>query len=132
MTIDAKREVINSRHRFLEDYRIIRSAEGRGSRESAYYRALPYRDLTGRNSAQWAIRGKSYRYFESRILSQLERNAGRELDVLDLGAGNCWMSYRLSLRKHRPVALDIFTDVMDGLGGCAPLWPQLPAGRSGV
>lgn len=105
----------SARNRFLEDYRIIRSAEGRGSTESEYYRALPYRDLSGQNSGQWAIRGRSYRYFERNILSPLERETGG-LNVLDLGAGNCWMSYRLSLRNHRPVALDIFTDGMDGLG----------------
>jgi SAM-dependent methyltransferase len=126
MTMDVQRGVIRSRHRFLEDYRTIRTAEGRGSKEGAYYRALPYRDLTGRNSAQWAIRGKSYRYFERRILSQLEQKAGRELDVLDLGAGNCWMSYRLSLRKHRPVALDIFTDVMDGLAAARHYGVRFP------
>jgi len=40
-----------SRQRFLEEYRQIRYAEGRGSDDAAYYRALPYRDLTGRNSA---------------------------------------------------------------------------------
>jgi SAM-dependent methyltransferase len=117
----------STRLRFLEDYRTIRAAEGRGSRESAYYRALPYRDLSGMNSAQWAIRGRSYRYFERRVLAPIERETGRALDVLDLGAGNCWMSYRLSLRQHRAVALDIFTDAMDGLraarhyGGCFPL-----------
>jgi SAM-dependent methyltransferase len=105
----------SARHKFLEDYRAIRRAEGRGGMEPAYYRALPYRDLSGRNSAQWAIRGKSYRYFEDKILSEIERNTGRALDVLDLGAGNCWMSYRLALRKHGPVALDIFTDPFDGL-----------------
>jgi len=105
----------SARHRFLEDYRAIRSAEGRGSEESAYYRALPFQDLSGRNSAQWAIRAQSYRYFERNILSQIERKTRRAVDVLDLGAGNCWMSYRLSLRTHRPVALDIFTDGMDGL-----------------
>ena len=117
----------STRLRFLEDYRTIRSAEGRGSGESAYYRALPYRDLSGKNSAQWAIRGRSYRYFERRVLAPIERETGRALDVLDLGAGNCWMSYRLSLRQHRAVALDIFTDAMDGLraarhyGGRFPL-----------
>jgi SAM-dependent methyltransferase len=107
---------VSARHKFLEDYRTIRVAEGRGSRDSAYYRALPYQDLSGRNSAQWAIRGRSYRYFERTILSQIEQQTGRALEVLDLGAGNCWMSYRLSLGNHRPVALDIFTDGMDGLG----------------
>jgi SAM-dependent methyltransferase len=106
---------LTARHKFLEDYRTIRSAEGRGSRESSYYQALPYRDLSGTNSAQWTIRGKSYRYFERTILSEMERKANRPLDVLDLGAGNCWMSYRLALRNHRPFAVDIFTDAMDGL-----------------
>jgi SAM-dependent methyltransferase len=105
----------SARQRFLEDYRIIRNAEGRGSEESAYYSALPYCDLSGKNSAQWAIRARSYRYFERNILSPLERETGRALDVLDLGAGNGWMSYRLSLRRHNAVALDIFTDGTDGL-----------------
>ncbi len=118
--------LVSTRHRFLENYRTIRSAEGRGSRESAYYRALPYQDLSGKNSAQWTIRGKSYRYFEGNILSQIERETGRALDVLDLGAGNCWMSHRLSLRKHKPVALDIFTDAMDGLGAARHYGRRFP------
>lgn len=105
----------SARRRFLEDYRTIRSAEGRGSGDSAYYRALPFRDLSEKNSAQWAIRARSYRYFERNLLAQMELKAGRSLDVLDLGAGNCWLSYRLALRQHKPVALDIFTDPMDGL-----------------
>ena len=38
------------------------------------------------------------------------------LTGIDLGAGNAWLSYRLSLRGHRPCAVDIFTDGRDGLG----------------
>jgi SAM-dependent methyltransferase len=106
---------VSARQQFLEDYRTIRSTEGRGSADSSYYRALPFRDLSGKNAEQWAIRGKSYRYFESKILAPFERQAGRALDVLDLGAGNCWLCYRLSQRAHKPVALDIFPDPMDGL-----------------
>ncbi|HLG95806.1 MAG TPA: class I SAM-dependent methyltransferase [Bryobacteraceae bacterium] len=98
-----------ARQQFLNDYAKIRMAEGRGSDDPAYYRALPYRDLTGKNSEQWLIRARSYRYFETKILGK------RPLDILDLGAGNCWMSYRLALRQHRPVALDIFADGADGL-----------------
>jgi SAM-dependent methyltransferase len=121
---------VTARNRFLEDYRTIRSAEGRGSEDSSYYRALPYRDLTGKNSAQWSIRGKSYRCFERRVLSQIEQETGRTLDVLDLGAGNCWMSYRLALRRHKPIALDIFADRMDGLGAArhyGQCFPRLEA-----
>ena len=116
----------SARHKFLEDYRVIRTAEGRGSCEGAYYRALPYQDLSGKNTAQWSIRGRSYRYFEHNVLARMERNAGRALDVLDLGAGNCWMSYRLALGEHRPVALDIFTDALDGLGAAHHYGHHLP------
>jgi ubiquinone/menaquinone biosynthesis C-methylase UbiE len=104
-----------SRHRFLEDYRHIRHAEGRGSDDPAYYRALPYRDLTGRNSAMWQMRAKTWRYFEQAVLKPMERAAYRPLDILDLGAGNGWMCYRLALRGHRPLAIDIFSDPRDGL-----------------
>jgi SAM-dependent methyltransferase len=35
--------------------------------------------------------------------------------VLDLGAGNAWLSNRLAERGHAPVAIDIFRDRRDGL-----------------
>jgi SAM-dependent methyltransferase len=112
------RAVIPDRRRFYErflvEYTAIRKAEGRGSSDPAYYLALPYRDLRGRHPDQWAIRGKTYRYFEERVLPGLE--SGRPLDVLDLGAGTGWMSYRLAQRQHHPVAVDITTDPLDGLG----------------
>ena len=104
-----------ARRQFLDDYRTIRHAEARGSQDAAYYLALPYEDRTGKNSEQWKIRGASYRYFERKILTSFECRAERPLDILDLGAGNCWMSYRLALRKHQPVAVDIFSDPLDGL-----------------
>src|ERR1700742_2585160 len=93
------------RRQFLKDYARIRRAEGRGSSDPEYFRALPYRDLTGKNAGQWEIRARTYRHFENLILPSIEKEAGRPLDILDLGAGNGWMSYRLSLRDHRPVAL---------------------------
>jgi SAM-dependent methyltransferase len=102
------------RRRFLDDYLRIRRAEGRGSDDASYYLALPYRDITGRLAAQWEMRGRSYRYFERHVLPCIERD--RPLDVLDLGAGCGWMSYRLSLRGHRPAAVDILADDHDGLG----------------
>ena len=92
------------RQRFLEDYLRIRQAEDRGSDDPAYYFALPHEP----------IRRRTYRYFEERVLARLER--GRPLDLLDLGAGTGWLSYRLALRGHRPVAVDILTDGRDGLG----------------
>ena len=104
-----------ARRQFLEEYRQVRYAESRGSDDPAYYQALPFRDLSGRNPAMWEMRARTYRYFERRILAPLEQALKRPLDILDLGAGNSWLSYRLSLRNHRPVALDIFSDPRDGL-----------------
>ena len=106
----------SARHQFIKDYACIRRAEGRGSIDPAYFLALPYEDVSGRNSSQWKIRAATYRHFESRILPKLETAAGRPLRILDLGAGNGWMSHRLSLRKHHPFAVDIFCDYADGLG----------------
>ncbi|HWZ34118.1 MAG TPA: class I SAM-dependent methyltransferase [Bryobacteraceae bacterium] len=107
------------RQRFLDDYLRIRRAEGRGSDDPAYYLALPYRDVSRKLSAQWAMRARTYRYFEKRLLG------GTPLDILDLGAGCGWMSYRLALRGHRPVAVDILTDGRDGLGA-ARHYPPFP------
>jgi len=106
---------VQARRQFLTDYGVIRRAEGRGSDDPSYFLALPFEDVTGRHSAQWEIRARSYRYFERSILPEFEQSAQRPLDILDLGAGNGWMSYRLALRGHRPVALDIFADSRDGL-----------------
>src|ERR1051325_50628 len=115
------------RQRFLEDYSRIRQAEGRGSDDPAYYLALPYRDLSGRLASQWSIRGRTYRYFEQRLLRAMEQRAARPLDLLDLGAGTGWMSYRLALRGHRPVAVDILTDDRDGLGAAPHYFAKLTA-----
>jgi SAM-dependent methyltransferase len=106
--------MLASRQKFAEDYLRIRRAEGRGSDDPEYYFALPFRDLSGTLNGQWAMRGRTYRYFERKILLPLEN--GRPLDILDVGAGCGWMSYRLALRGHRAVAVDLLTDGRDGLG----------------
>jgi SAM-dependent methyltransferase len=108
---------------FLNDYGAIRNAEGRGSADRQYYLALPYEDRSGRNTGQWHIRARSYRYFESNLLPK------ESLDILDLGAGNGWMSYRLSRRGDRPVAVDIFKDALDGLAAAREygLFPAVEA-----
>jgi ubiquinone/menaquinone biosynthesis C-methylase UbiE len=96
--------------RFLQEYSIVRRSEGRGSEDAGYYLALPYQDKTGRHADQWAIRARTFRYFLARILRPEPQN------ILDLGAGNGWMSYRLAQRGHGPVAVDIRADDFDGLG----------------
>jgi len=97
---------------FIRDYEIIRAAEGRGSQDKSYYLALPYQDLTGHNSEQWRIRARSYDYLVGHILKPLVPGG----IILDLGAGNCWLSFRLTQRSYRLVAVDLLTNSQDGLG----------------
>lgn len=109
---------------FMTNYQAIRCAEGRGSTKPEFYLNLPYKDVTGANQDQWSIRARSFKCFEREILPTFE--AGRKsLDVLDLGAGNCWMSYRLALRGHCPVAVDLMTDSRDGLSAAQHFRPNL-------
>jgi ubiquinone/menaquinone biosynthesis C-methylase UbiE len=110
--------------RFMKDYERIRAAEGRGSESEVFYLGLPYKDVSGRNSEQWHIRARTYDYLIKHLLAQSRQHgAGR---ILDLGAGNCWMSYRLTLAGYRPVALDLLTNDRDGLGAASHYQKHLP------
>lgn len=103
-------------HQFIQEYQKVREIEGRGSSNPDFYLRLPYEDTTGRNEWQWKIRSRSFRFLEAKILPAIESGHKRGLDVLDLGAGNCWMSFRLALRGHRPVSVDLIDNAEDGLG----------------
>jgi SAM-dependent methyltransferase len=109
--------------RFISDYESIRAAEGRGSADKDYYLSLPYEDKTGRNSLQWTIRSKSYDHIIRNVLKPLH-DRGK---ILDLGSGNCWMSYRLALQGFSPVAVDLLTNEQDGLGAASHYEPYLEA-----
>jgi SAM-dependent methyltransferase len=111
---------------FMREYQTVREAEGRGSASAEYYLALPYEDLSGCNRQQWAIRARTYQFLENRLLPGFEVPAGRELRILDLGAGNGWMSYRLTLRGHRAVAVDLLSSERDGLGAAKHYRQLLP------
>ncbi|HKS83449.1 MAG TPA: class I SAM-dependent methyltransferase [Candidatus Acidoferrales bacterium] len=113
--------------RFLTEYQIVRACEGRGSENVDFYLALPYRDLTGRNTRQWAIRARTFRYIARSILPDIQRRRKQHLQLLDLGAGNGWMSYRLALRGHFPVAVDLSVNNRDGLGAATHFLADLPS-----
>jgi SAM-dependent methyltransferase len=104
---------------FTREYETVRQAEGRGSPDPAYYRALPFVDLTGRRSADWRIRARSYQVFIDSFLRPYEAGRSRPLAILDAGAGNGWLSYRLAQRGHRVAALDLLSNAADGLGAHA-------------
>jgi SAM-dependent methyltransferase len=111
--------------RFIEVYQNIRSAEGRGSRLRGFYLGLPYEDLSGKNGWQWKIRARSYDVLAKKLLPSLLGGGKNSPAVLDLGAGNGWMSYRLALEGYDPVAVDLLTNDEDGLGAAVHFEEQL-------
>jgi SAM-dependent methyltransferase len=99
--------------KFVRDYELIRAAEGRGASSDDFYLGLPYHDASGKNGGQWRMRARSYEFLMKHILAP---NLKAEERILDLGAGNCWMSFRLAVAGYRPYAVDLLTNSFDGLG----------------
>jgi SAM-dependent methyltransferase len=108
---------------FIADYEHVRAAEGRGSANDEFYLGLPYRDLSGRNSEQWRIRACNYECLVARVLKPALLSGAR---ILDLGAGNCWLSFRLALAGFRPCAVDLLTNEFDGLRAAEHFRAHLP------
>ena len=102
--------------RFIEEYETMRRAEGRGSTDAEYYRALPYEDLSGNFSKDWTRRARSFDLLVNKLLVPIQANLERSLRVLDLGAGNGWLSNRMAEAEDRVVAVDLLVNEQDGLG----------------
>lgn len=100
--------------RFRAEYGAHRAAEGRGH-AGAELLALPYL-RTGPLAKQWAVRARTFDAFVAHVLRPLASEQGRRLAVLDLGAGNGWLSRRAALAGHAALALDVRDDGVDGLG----------------
>jgi SAM-dependent methyltransferase len=111
--------------RFMRDYEHIRTAEGRWSQQDDFYLSLPYKDVSGKNSKQWKIRACSFDYLMKHVVNPKLRHTGGR--ILDLGAGNCWMSYRLALANYCPFAVDLLTNDRDGMGAAEHFRKHLPA-----
>ena len=102
--------------RFMEDYESVRRSEGRGSISSDYYRALPFKDLNGHHRADWRIRSRSFKALVNNVLTRVQNPLERSLKILDLGAGNGWLSNRLAAQGDRVLAVDLLLNEQDGLG----------------
>jgi len=102
--------------RFIADYEAIRGYEQRGSTSANYYRALPFKDLSGRYQSDWRIRARSFDVLVKNVLTRLQNSLERSLKILDLGAGNGWLSNRLSAQGDRVIAVDLLVNEQDGLG----------------
>jgi SAM-dependent methyltransferase len=112
--------------RFRAAYARHRAAEGRGAGGDSELLALPYQRI-GPWARHWAVRARTYRRFLARVVAPRAREVGHPLSVLDLGAGNGWLCYRLARDGHHPAALDWRRDTVDGLGAAAGYGPHLPA-----
>ncbi|MGR3310795.1 MAG: class I SAM-dependent methyltransferase [Candidatus Brocadiales bacterium] len=97
---------------FLEKYTLVRKNEGWGGNNMEYYMSLPYKDITGRNNSIWRIRAKT---FDTAVRHLQQRLSLSDLNVLDIGAGNCWMTRYFSQWGNNVVAIDINLDENDGL-----------------
>jgi SAM-dependent methyltransferase len=113
-----------SRFRFA--YGAHRASEGRDL-DPVSMRQLPYL-AAGPLARQWAVRARTFDAFVERILRPMARRSPRPLRVLDLGAGNGWLSWRAALDGHEAVALDVRDDHVDGLGA-AEAYLESASGR---
>lgn len=108
--------------RFVSDYERIREAEGRGSASDEFYLNLPFRDISGANQKHWKIRARTYEHLMNHVFAA----SARGCKVLDLGAGNGWLSYRMTLAGFQPVAVDLLTNNFDGLGAATHFEARVP------
>lgn len=104
---------VSPEREFRAAYGAHRAAEGRAL-DAVALSALPYL-ATGPFARQWAVRARTYDAFVSRVLTPAARTSARALKVLDLGAGNGWLSWRMALAGHEAVAVDVRDDDIDGL-----------------
>lgn len=100
---------------FIHEYETVRKAENRGSGDPAFYHKLPVTLASHPAAAMWRQRAHSYHIFLERILKPVERMAGK-LTLIDMGAGNGWLSNRLAERGHTVAAVDLTVNAFDGLG----------------
>jgi SAM-dependent methyltransferase len=101
---------------FLREYRTVRVKEGWGRADSTYYRSLPRVTRDDPQRAIWLIRERTFRLLIDRVVAPTECSHSGKLQVLDVGAGNCWLAFRLAELGHWVAAVDISLDAADGLG----------------
>lgn len=97
---------------FARHYRAVRERDGYRVSSPDYYRRLPEVAAGDPHAAEWRVRRESYEHLQRFVLHP----ARRPMRILDLGAGNGWLSHRLASQGHEVSALDRIADDLDGLG----------------
>ena len=100
--------------RFRSAYAAQRAAEGRRL-DRAQLHTVPYL-TSGPLVRQWQVRARTYDTFVRRVLLPDIARLTRPLRLLDLGAGNGWLSHRAALAGCDATSVDIRDDDVDGLG----------------
>jgi len=119
-------EVSTHFERFVRDYEVVRAKEGWGCQTPDYYLALPFNDLTNKHNWIWRIRARTLLYLQNHVLPKIQSAKSSGCRVLDIGAGNGWLSYRLAKRGYHPIAVDLLDNDVDGLGAARHYLAQLP------
>ena len=112
--------------RFVRDYEVVRAKEGWGSQTPDYYLALPFNDVTNKHNWIWRIRARTLLYLQNHVLPKIQSAKSSGCRVLDIGAGNGWLSYRLAKRGYHPIAVDLLDNDVDGLGAARHYLAHLP------
>jgi SAM-dependent methyltransferase len=112
--------------RFVHDYEVVREKEGWGSQTPDYYLALPFKDITNRHVWIWRIRARTLLYLQNHLLPKIESTHSSGCRILDIGAGNGWLSYRLAKQGFDPIAVDLLDNDVDGLGAARHYLAHLP------
>jgi len=94
-------------HRFNATLARHRAATGRRLLDPALYAELPFTAAL-RDQVEWRLRRYDWAVVQKWVGTEPQR-------VLDIGAWNGWLSYRLTLLGHEVTAVDYFTDPYDGL-----------------
>ena len=113
--------------RFISEYETVRIHEGRGNLDDDALRSLPWPASADPFAWEWYIRSQSFEHLRSQFLPRFlatrgdlpEFAHGGGLRILDLGAGVGWLSYRMALDGHRPVAVDLSGHPRVGLGAAS-------------
>jgi len=105
---------VTTMRRFRTAYAEQRAAEGRAYTHDELL-ALPYIER-GPLARQWAVRSRTFDAFMQRIMTPLIAASPTAPRVIDLGAGNAWLSHRLANAGCSAIAVDLRDDDIDGLG----------------
>lgn len=101
--------------RFHEQYRLVRSRDGSLPAAVENYQQLPEVAADDPRAHEWQIRREGYATLREAVRAR-QRQLASPIRVADLGAGNGWLSHRLTQAGCEAVAVDRLDDEADGLG----------------